>query len=260
MTTFQLGVSGVASRSRFTTPTVSGVRRMDSAMGRMPRVFPVPVPATIPNPFPDAASSRTSAPCSRSSSVSRCSPRASSIVSQAARVGAITMMRPVGWGAWRYASGSGGRWWSREGCIPEGSSVSPTDRARQNPCCRSSSQTSPFPGRSKGRTRSTSPIANPKRFTRSPVPALNTGLRSPPANDGLVLRIPREAAVAEDEEVDGKRSIVSGADAQSAKQRKSKLEARYGDAASQELVEHGTAVWRIAAGGLHSEASKEPNV
>ena len=27
---------------------------MDSAMGRMPSVFPVPVPATIPNPFPDS--------------------------------------------------------------------------------------------------------------------------------------------------------------------------------------------------------------
>ena len=96
ITTFQLGVSGVASRSRFTTPTSSGSRRIDSAIGRIASVFPVPVPATIPNPFPEAARVRISAPCSRSSRVSRCSPTASSIVSQAARVGAMTMMRPVG--------------------------------------------------------------------------------------------------------------------------------------------------------------------
>ena len=70
-------------------------------MGRMESVFPVPVPATIPKAFPDPASPRISSPCSRSSSVSRWSPRASSIVSQAARVGAMTMMRPVGWGAYR---------------------------------------------------------------------------------------------------------------------------------------------------------------
>ena len=55
MTTFQLGVSGVASRSRFTTPTLSGSPRIDSAMGRMPRVFPVPVPATMPKPLAEAA-------------------------------------------------------------------------------------------------------------------------------------------------------------------------------------------------------------
>ena len=52
ITTFHVGVSGVASRSRFTTPTRSGACRIDSAMGRMPRVFPIPVPATMPKPFP----------------------------------------------------------------------------------------------------------------------------------------------------------------------------------------------------------------
>ena len=101
MTTFHDGVSGVASRSRLTTPTVSGAARIDSAIGRIASVLPVPVPATIPNPFPDAASVRISSPCSRSSSVSRCRASASSMVSQAARVGAMTTMRPVGWGAWR---------------------------------------------------------------------------------------------------------------------------------------------------------------
>ena len=101
MTTFQPGVSGVASRSRFTTPTRSGSPRIDSAIGRMPRVLPVPVPATMPKPLPEAARARISSPCSRSSSVSRWRPSASSIVSQAARVGAMTMIRPRGWGAWR---------------------------------------------------------------------------------------------------------------------------------------------------------------
>src|SRR4030095_10388781 len=36
MTTFQLGVSGVASRSRLTTPTRNGSARIVSAMGRIP--------------------------------------------------------------------------------------------------------------------------------------------------------------------------------------------------------------------------------
>ena len=41
-----------------------------------------------------------------------CSPTASSIVSQAARVGAITITRPVGGSAPTKASWSGGRYWS----------------------------------------------------------------------------------------------------------------------------------------------------
>src|SRR5258705_4077213 len=41
-----------------------------------------------------------------------CSPTASSIVSQAARVGAITMTRPVGGSAPTNAAWSGGRYWS----------------------------------------------------------------------------------------------------------------------------------------------------
>ena len=53
--TFQLGVSGVASRSRLTTPTFSSVvRRISSAIGRIASVLPVPVPATMPKPRPDA--------------------------------------------------------------------------------------------------------------------------------------------------------------------------------------------------------------
>ena len=108
MTTFHVGVSGVASRSRFTTPTRSGACRMVSAIGRTASVFPVPVAATIPNPRPEAARRRRSSPCSRSSSVSRCRPSASSMVSQAARVGAMTMTRPVGGSAARKAWGSGG--------------------------------------------------------------------------------------------------------------------------------------------------------
>jgi hypothetical protein len=78
-------------------------------MGRIESVFPVPVPATIPNPWPPRASSRISAPCSRSSSVSMWSRSASSIVSQAARVGAMTMTRPVGGSAATNAAWSGGR-------------------------------------------------------------------------------------------------------------------------------------------------------
>src|SRR5439155_470420 len=45
MTTFQVGVSGVASRSRFTTPTRSGAWRMVSAIGRTASVLPVPAAA-----------------------------------------------------------------------------------------------------------------------------------------------------------------------------------------------------------------------
>jgi len=95
MTRFHVGVSGVASRSRLTTPTLSGVRRIVSAMGRMPRVLPVPVPATIPKPKPPDASARSWSPCLVSRIVSRWSCTASSIVSHAARVGAMTMTRPV---------------------------------------------------------------------------------------------------------------------------------------------------------------------
>ena len=57
MMTFQLGVSGVASRSRLMTPTRKVVPRIVSAIGRMASVLPVPVPATMPNPSPLAASS-----------------------------------------------------------------------------------------------------------------------------------------------------------------------------------------------------------
>ena len=65
MITFQVGVSGVASRSRFTTPTRSDfVPRISSAIGRIASVLPVPVPATMPNPFPPRARLRMSAPCS----------------------------------------------------------------------------------------------------------------------------------------------------------------------------------------------------
>ena len=63
MMTFQVGVSGVASRSRFTTPTLSSVvPSSSSAIGRMASVFPVPVPATMPNPRRERASSRTRGP------------------------------------------------------------------------------------------------------------------------------------------------------------------------------------------------------
>ena len=110
ITTFQVGVSGVASRSRLTTPTRSDSPRMDSATGRMPRVLPVPVPATMPKPLPPRAHSRSSAPCSRSSTVSTpVRPSASSIVSHAARVGAMTMTRPCEGRSRLKASGSGGR-------------------------------------------------------------------------------------------------------------------------------------------------------
>ncbi len=114
ITTFHVGVSGVASRSRFTTPTLSAACRMVVAIDRMARVFPVPVPATIPNPRPEAARRRMSSPCSRASRVSISRPMASSMVSQAARVGAITTTRPVAGSAARKALGSGGRKWSRE--------------------------------------------------------------------------------------------------------------------------------------------------
>ncbi len=109
MTTFQVGVSGVASRSRLTTPTRKGAPRIRSAMGRIARVLPVPVAATIPKPAPRAARSRISAPCSDSSTVSRFRPTAISMVSQAARVGAMTMTRPwAGRAAWN-ACWSAGR-------------------------------------------------------------------------------------------------------------------------------------------------------
>src|SRR5436305_542860 len=101
ITTFQVGVSGVASRSRFTTPTLRGARRIVWAIERIARVFPVPVPATMPNPCSEAARRSMSAPCSRASRVSMFRPNASSIVSQAARVGAMTTTRPVaGSAAW----------------------------------------------------------------------------------------------------------------------------------------------------------------
>src|SRR6266481_6299362 len=54
ITTFHVGVSVVALRSRFTTPTLSAACRMVVAIDRMARVFPVPVPATIPNPRREA--------------------------------------------------------------------------------------------------------------------------------------------------------------------------------------------------------------
>ena len=56
MMTFHVGVSGVASRSRLTTPTFSAsvVPRISSAIGRIASVFPVPVPATMPKPLPRA--------------------------------------------------------------------------------------------------------------------------------------------------------------------------------------------------------------
>src|SRR3954469_3872005 len=111
--TFHVGVSGVASRSRLTTPTRRvSVWRIVSAIGRIDNVFPVPVPATIPKPFPAAASSRISAPCCFWRIVGIRRPRASSIVSQAARVGAMTMSRPVGGSAATNAAWSGGRYLS----------------------------------------------------------------------------------------------------------------------------------------------------
>src|SRR5450759_1904963 len=111
--TFQLVVAGVASRSRFTTPTFKlSVPRIVSAIGRMESVLPVPVPATIPNPFPAEASSRISWPCCFSRMVGIRSPSASSIVSQAARVGAMTISRPVGGSAATKAARSGGRYLS----------------------------------------------------------------------------------------------------------------------------------------------------
>ena len=109
ITTFQKGVSGVASRSRFTTPVRSGARSIVSAMGLIASVLPVPVPAMMPNPCPLAARLRTSAPCSVSITVARCRPIAISMVSHAARVGAITMTRPVAGRAEWNAARSGGR-------------------------------------------------------------------------------------------------------------------------------------------------------
>src|SRR4030095_3953137 len=48
ITTFQVGVSGVASRSRFTTPTRSGSARIGAAVRRGPSVLPGPVPRHDP--------------------------------------------------------------------------------------------------------------------------------------------------------------------------------------------------------------------
>jgi hypothetical protein len=109
ITTFHVGDSGVASRSRLMTPTrSSSVPRIAWAIGRMERVFPVPVPATMPKPRRSAplgdrrssslnasASASSSAPCSFHRIVSMSSVKASSIVSHAARVGAMTMIRRV---------------------------------------------------------------------------------------------------------------------------------------------------------------------
>jgi hypothetical protein len=103
ITTFQLGVSGVASRSRLTTPTRRiSVSRIAFAIGLTASVLPVPVPATIPNPCRGragdsasrVASAVSSSPRVRQRSVGMSSVKPSSIVSQAARVGAMTMMRP----------------------------------------------------------------------------------------------------------------------------------------------------------------------
>ena len=97
MTTFHVGVSGVASRSRLTTPTRSSGPTISCAMGRIASVLPVPVPAMMPKPLPLRASSRISSPCSRSMTVVTpvsCTP--SSMVSHAARVGAMTTTRPSG--------------------------------------------------------------------------------------------------------------------------------------------------------------------
>src|ERR1035437_723804 len=129
ITTFHEGDSGVASRSRLITPTRSSVVPSSvCAMGRIESVLPVPVPATIPKPRrtplrlpgPDPASSSrnlsasavSSVPCVRQSVVWRSSPNASSIVSQAARVGAITTRRRVAPEPTN-ASWSGGRYGSR---------------------------------------------------------------------------------------------------------------------------------------------------
>jgi hypothetical protein len=80
-------------------------------MGRIESVLPVPVPATMPNPrrtdgaAPGAAASSSRncpasalscVPCARQSVVSMSSPNASSIVSHAARVGAMTISRRDG--------------------------------------------------------------------------------------------------------------------------------------------------------------------
>ena len=83
-----------------------------SAIGRIASVFPVPVPATMPKPRRARASSRTRAPKCCSRYVSMWRPTASSIVSHAARVGAMTITRPVGGSAPTNASWSGGRYWS----------------------------------------------------------------------------------------------------------------------------------------------------
>ena len=128
ITTFHEGDSGVASRSRLMTPTRSSVvPRSAWAIGRIERVLPVPVPATIPNPRRTplgravapassprnrSASAVSSVPCVRQSVVSRSSPNASSIVSHAARVGAMTISRRDGPDPTN-ASWSGGRYGSR---------------------------------------------------------------------------------------------------------------------------------------------------
>ena len=110
MMTFQLGVSGVASRSRLTTPTRrSVVPRISSAIGRIASVFPVPVPATMPNPLPAPRELANLLAVLALEQRVDVQPTASSIVSHAARVGAMTMTRPVGGSAAAKASRSGGR-------------------------------------------------------------------------------------------------------------------------------------------------------
>ena len=145
MTTFQVGESGVASRSRLMTPTRSSfVPSSACAMGRTARVLPVPVPATMPNPrrtprgecpaalaapvdsLPGSsprkrsASASSSAPRDFQSTVSRSRPNASSMVSHAARVGAMTITRRAVPEATN-ASWSGGRYGSRTGRRAPGS-------------------------------------------------------------------------------------------------------------------------------------------
>ena len=127
ITTFHVGESGVASRSRLITPTRSSVVPSRAwAIGLMESVLPVPVPATMPKPrrrAPSArcascssaqnpsASARSSSPLDLQSTVSRSSVNANSMVSQAARVGAITMIRRASPDATN-ASWSGGRYGS----------------------------------------------------------------------------------------------------------------------------------------------------
>ena len=77
-------------------------------MGRTASVLPVPVPAMMPNPSPERASSRTRSPCDFDRNVSMSSVNEISMVSHAARVGAMMIMRPV-WRIERAKSGGIGR-------------------------------------------------------------------------------------------------------------------------------------------------------